>query len=1766
MFKFCLLLLLSIFTFINIEVVAEETTPCCLINYPYFNDFETVNSTASINGQDQWEYIGDWAIAQSDTETSENGSFYLNSNINNVDQKAKYTDYATMRGYITLPSAPTKPLISFDYQLNVFDGSLYFEIQVEGSSTWTSLESFTGTDNHEPYTKYEYFLDNYVGKSVRFRFRQHWNSTTAGARKFYIDNIFIGELAKTLPYPYNNSFETVAEQKEWQNEGDWAVSTAHDEKWYAKTGSYFLDGNSKGIDQASHREHFATLSGYIQLPEDSSNVVVSYDYLIQTFDGNPYLYIQKFGDSKWVSIISPLHTSVYNHNGYVNKEVSLAAYAGEQVRFRYRQNYFSEEGPRVFTVDNFHVGEPLAPNFEYPYFNDFDTLVSTPEINGQDHWNNEADWGISKTHDEVYTPRSDEYFLDINPDLEDQKSHNYQYTNLTGYVPIPEEATNPQVTFWYKANIFSGSLFLEIQEKGSNTWVRKYTFTDSYNHSEYTKFYYDLSSYKGKSIRVRFWQHWSSENGPRLFNIDDFKIGDDDAEENLPYPYLNTFETEEEREEFHPQGDWGISTAHDTDYVPFEGSWFMDNNADFEDQYLHRDHYTTLSSYIAIPSTATLPTLTFKYKASIYDVGVYLEIKRKSQTNWINLQYFTDSLDHDEYVTFELNLEAYKGDEVQFRFRQRWTNTTGPRLFIVDNFSVGDFIQEDFTFPYYNNFDTEVTTASKNGRDHWNTEGDWGISNQNNVTGTAESGDWFLDDNPKAENQNNHKYHNATMTGFVKIPSTSVDPKVSFDYILDIPSGSHYTYLHIQKAGSSTWKQLKQFKNIDNTSTYLNYTYLLNSYKNESVRFRFSFFNSSLNAVGRFNVDNFSISQELLGIWYFEESWEDVTSHGFDLEPKKSPIFNNTVPRARDGNSNTSTCFYTRYAEGQHAVATGTDTQSAFNELTISMWVNPSAYNNSVNTIISKGDDFSIFLDSAGRIQWHYLNSQLSTASAIPLDKWTHITVTFKDGEQHIYIDGVSAASASVVGVLTDLDEDLYIAAALDTNTNLPFDEQYFEGSIDELRIYRVVQDATAITGDMDVLHPCDISVTLDHYRIEHDGAGLTCEAETFTIKACNDAACTELNEEPVTVDFFIDGTFNNTYTFTGSTTINGQMASFNQLTPKTVTLSIANPVIPAINSTQCFNGSENTCAIEFSDVGFKFTYGTSNTENIELQTSGINFVAPLKVQAVSSNSGACSALFNNEDAIVGLVQENIAPTDESVGRSFFANGVELAKYNAQSPQYKNVTLTFDSNGFAEIPSVYNDAGAIKLHALYNQNNISAYGGSKNFWVKPYALKMQAKKIDENSVIGKILNGNTSDSSATHAAGVPFEFVISALNAVGDVTKNYVPQGLMLSTKRTGPTTEGVDGILTTEANLHVFDGGTSTSNMSYSEVGLINIDIEDVNYGNSGFNVPSASDIDVGRFIPDHFDVSVKENGEFQNACVVGTSEFTYTGQPFTYKSAFLPQFIIEAKNAQGITTQNYTIDGYNKLSDSGISITFPLSDSTQVGKDLLTLITTTINSTTGELTTTLNDAGDTLHGSQTYTFNANDIFTYEKNPNAKVAEYTNVYQIFINKIEDKDNVSHLTGSAPIDMLPIAISPTGINLRYGRLTIENTFGPETSNLPVILNAEYWNGDEFVVNTLDSCTAYEHSKLNMTPTEFTTVTGEGILYEGSTERLADGLELIAPVTDTGKAELEYNLDEIKWLQYDWDGDLNNDDTNPTASAMFGRFRNNDRVIYWREVL
>ena len=242
-----------------------------------------------------------------------------------------------------------------------------------------------------------------------------------------------------------------------------------------------------------------------------------------------------------------------------------------------------------------------------------------------------------------------------------------------------------------------------------------------------------------------------------------------------------------------------------------------------------------------------------------------------------------------------------------------------------------------------------------------------------------------------------------------------------------------------------------------------------------------------------------------------------------------------------------------------------------------------------------------------------------------------------------------------------------------------------------------------------------------------------------------------------------------------------------------------------------------------------------------------------------------------------------------------------------------------------------------RLQANYNVDDISLEGSSNDFWVSPYKLIATAQSGGSN------INGNSNTSSTKHKAGEVFDFTVTAYNSLGTEdghkTLNFIPNNLQLLLTRTGPSSGGFDGRFSYETgsissalaadvvyqpvSLNTFiEGVSSTNNATYSEVGLLNLDLQDVDYGFVG-NTIVGDDINIGRFYPDHFEQTVASHGALDSVCNQNTS-FAYTGQtvvddPTTGAISYLANPVVEltAKNALGTgeTTKNYTHDDYMKL-----------------------------------------------------------------------------------------------------------------------------------------------------------------------------------------------------------------------------------------------------------
>ncbi|WP_369600986.1 DUF6701 domain-containing protein [Hahella sp. SMD15-11] len=348
----------------------------------------------------------------------------------------------------------------------------------------------------------------------------------------------------------------------------------------------------------------------------------------------------------------------------------------------------------------------------------------------------------------------------------------------------------------------------------------------------------------------------------------------------------------------------------------------------------------------------------------------------------------------------------------------------------------------------------------------------------------------------------------------------------------------------------------------------------------------------------------------------------------------------------------------------------------------------------------------------------------------------------------------------------------------------------------------------------------------------------------------------------------------------------------------------------------------------------------------------------------------------------------------------------------------------------------------------------------------------------------------------------------------------------------------GNDPGLTGTLVLSAFTSGTATGTYSYGEVGIIDISaaLTDSDYLGSGKTLTSSTG-NVGRFIPADFSLSISQPGSLDSACTAaGTS---YIGQAIPW--ANVPIVTITARNASGATTQNYT-GAFARLVAGDVSVTAPASDSTN-GLS----VTATLN--TGALSGS--------NGVFQYSFSALDTFIYDKVLTAKVAPFVADLRPQLTAVTDSDGVS-ATG------MPLGLAPAGSTVYWGRMKLENAFGPETLALDVPFSIQYWDGSQYLIHAGDNCTTYDVNdatySLSLTPPAglTTTASGAGTVVAG-----AGSLTLSAPgAGNTGTVILQWNQPD--WLQDDFDGDGTLD--LPSSGATFGQYRGHDRIIYWREVV
>ncbi|WP_158771954.1 DUF6701 domain-containing protein [Paraglaciecola sp. L1A13] len=824
-------------------------------------------------------------------------------------------------------------------------------------------------------------------------------------------------------------------------------------------------------------------------------------------------------------------------------------------------------------------------------------------------------------------------------------------------------------------------------------------------------------------------------------------------------------------------------------------------------------------------------------------------------------------------------------------------------------------------------------------------------------------------------------------------------------------------------------------------------------------------------------------------------------------------------------------------------------------------------------------------------------------------NEWVHIAVSYDYAAKTavIFVNGNEAGRSNSLNLNSNIAQfqTLYIGDNRSSYIVTNMSGNSANGQFDNIRLYAYVQNSSQVSTDMNLLSTCQ---AISHFQLEHDGQGLTCDAESITIKACADDGCSQLYTDVSSLTLTPQGwESGNPLVFNGS--LSATQLRVLEPSSFTFTRNASYPDVPL----RCINtgSGEQSCDMTFVDAGFEFIGSQTTDKFLPDQLSQVNFSAA-NLRAVQNDEGVCKALLQGEQDIT----LGVTCTSPNVCLTSF--GPVDTSVNPEGESTGNISLTFDADGIASLSSLnYADAGRVMLRAEAQISGVTVTSGEASVDVVPSSLVLLVAPESLLYTDGDFSIYPSTIDRDSYPAGEEFTFNITAYGAIGDTPLlNYQPGELQIAIERMLPfETAGADGsltygesgeiILSIQSNLTkqfsstatlIFADGQYSYQANYSEVGVIRVDVRDADYLTDNNNptsiISSGGTLTLGEFRPAYFDVNVLTPPELTNQC----DNFSYMGQDIEFSPA--TQVELLAMSALGSVTKNYA-NGYWRY-DPDLLNGVLIEDASIYGSTT-PAVTRVTYETTAVITEPVNFDGITL-------IELPDArFKYQK-VDASFAAYA-LLEPFAATIDIRlldtflsaDNNVCYQSDYPVsgceEFRLNDISGPDVIVRHGRLALEPNFGPETDFLVVPVKAEHYLNGRWQFNPEDSCTAIDLTEsagqIILTPEGSIDITAD-IDSVSSSGDLVNGVSigsfnfaLLGNASNNGpgaagvvKVSLDPSENTPAWAEYmnfDWNSDgyicANSSQCSsesveldePSSLITFGIFRGNDRIIHWREV-
>ncbi|EGQ9320982.1 MSHA biogenesis protein MshQ [Vibrio cholerae] len=706
------------------------------------------------------------------------------------------------------------------------------------------------------------------------------------------------------------------------------------------------------------------------------------------------------------------------------------------------------------------------------------------------------------------------------------------------------------------------------------------------------------------------------------------------------------------------------------------------------------------------------------------------------------------------------------------------------------------------------------------------------------------------------------------------------------------------------------------------------------------------------------------------------------------------------------------------------------------------------------------------------------------------------------------------------------------------------------------------------------------VGAQINHFRITLPQQALTCDVADVSVRACANSDCSNTFTDPVTAYLTPNslpsatGGWVNGPTLTLNNGIGLTQLRRNEAGTVDVGVSGSNPTAVAFNNTQCsYNGSDfsaNNCTVNFLDSGFV----------VDVPNAYANQTVTGTIKAVRKDNASqqCLPSFGNVQKSVAFWSEYLNPTANNSGFQSVSVGVNGTPIGQSANNATSISLNFNQNGEASFPISYREVGSLALHARFTGSGDEQdllLEGQDSFIRVPRALVLSANNPYNPTHPNGQCSAENISCNVFARADENFDLIIRAVVAApiedNDFTNNltaynYQQQNIALQHTLVQPSA-GQSGVLGVNEYTHLL-GGTTTIAQKVSEVGVFDFSLfaptHYLGLDLASANLPIAvtSTGSIGRFIPAYFSVSPMSNVTLDAACKTGNA-FSYLGQPFEYSNS--PGLYLQPKSANNADTQNYLIDPWWRYNNQWNGRTY--SDSANgVNLGFDNLQTSPISRQA------LNNSGIVLNGERVW---------YQK-PLQPKPVFNSAFDLTLNasNLTDQDGVCYRqNASSPCLGYTFSHIDGAMPLYWGKLVIQDVYGPETQASEQPIYVEHFTNNGFVRTIEDSCTALpaitgftlQSDPNNNGYTVLTTgvAVPPQVLAEHSAANLNSGQRAIrfsapgAGALGVIDSVLDLNAHNLLWLAEDKDGD-NNFDQTTQGRAQFGLYRGSDRVIWWRE--